>query len=152
MWTHLCFHHRSSFWAQRVVDGDGVTQNSTAVPTAAVLLPLVHREIWTNHTRERESRKRKRTVRGRGKRRVDDYSQSTCRGTGKGAIIHADNKDKELSSRKKKHFSHCAIQATIPWSTMNIFNIICCTKQIKLPRKKKNEAMVFYAKEHSETK
>jgi len=126
VWTHLCFHHRSCFWAQWVVDGDGVTQNSTAVPTAAVLLPLVHREIWTNHTRERERESRKRTVREEGGRMMCDYSQSTCRGTEKGTIIHADNIDKELSMSKKQ-FSHCGAEA-ISWSIMNIFDIICCTK------------------------
>lgn len=41
-----------------------------------------------------------------------DYSQSTCRGTEKGAIIHADNIDKELGMRKKQ-FSHCGVEAII---------------------------------------
>lgn len=73
------------------------------------------RDLNQSHTRE--SRKRKRTVRGRGKRRVDDYSQSTCRGTGKGGN-YASRQQRQSSAREKKHFSHCAIQLPfldLPW-------------------------------------
>ncbi len=148
-WTHLCFHHRSSFWAQRVVDGDGVTQNSTAVPTATVLLPLVHREIWTNHTQERAER---------GKEQLEDGEKEgwmiTVRALagaqGRGQLCMQKTKTK-LSTRKKTLLTLCN-----PGNHSLIYheylNIICCTKQIKLPREKKNEAMIFYAKEHSEPK
>jgi len=86
------------------------------------------RDLNQSHEREREREResRKRTVREEGGRMMCDYSQSTCRGTGKGAIIHADNIDKELSMSKKQ-FSHCGAEAIV-WSIMNIIDIICCTK------------------------
>lgn len=57
------------------------------------------RDLNQSHERERESRKR--TVREEEGRMMCDYSQSTCRGTEKGAIIHAHNIDKRAQHVKK---------------------------------------------------
>ena len=43
--TDLRLHHRSSFGAQRVVDGDGVTQHTRGAPSAAFRLPVTHAQI-----------------------------------------------------------------------------------------------------------
>lgn len=69
---------------------------------------------------------------------------------GRGAIMHPDNKDK--AQHEKKNTSHTVLSSYHSLIYHEYFNIICCTQQIKLPREKKNEAMIFYAKEHSETK
>ncbi len=63
---------------------------------------------------------------------------------GRGQLCMQKAKTK-LSTRKKALLTLC-YPGNHSLIYHEYFNIICCTKQIKLPREKKNEAMIFYAK------
>lgn len=44
--TDLRLHHRGGLGPEGVVEGDGVAEHTAGVPTAAVLLPFTHRQVW----------------------------------------------------------------------------------------------------------
>lgn len=51
--TDLRLHHRGSLGSKGVVKGDGVAKNTAGIPTAAVLLPFTHQQVWDQERQKR---------------------------------------------------------------------------------------------------
>lgn len=53
--TDLRLHNRGGLGTEGVVEGDGVTKHTAGIPTAAVLLPFTHRQVWERERKETEN-------------------------------------------------------------------------------------------------
>lgn len=90
--TDLRLHHRGGLGPEGVVEGDGVAEHTAGVPTAAVLLPFTHRQVWRGG----------RTKVTRGPERLGENGRATKKRTREAPNLWMKRKECESEERESQ--------------------------------------------------
>lgn len=91
--TDLRLHHRGGLGPEGVVEGNGVAEHTAGVPTAAVLLPFTHRQVWRGG----------RTRVTRGPERLGENGRATKKRTREAPNLWMKRKECESEERESMH-------------------------------------------------